>query len=52
MVAGFSCAGVWPFDLNAMKEKLARQPLTAKQLNQQPSSKQHKSCDYNLSVEH
>ncbi|CAF3896653.1 unnamed protein product [Rotaria magnacalcarata] len=37
VVAGFSRAGVWPFDSNAMKENVARQPLAAKQLNQQPS---------------
>ncbi|CAF4836152.1 unnamed protein product, partial [Rotaria socialis] len=36
VVAGFSRAGVWPFDSSAMKEKVARQPLAAKQLNQLP----------------
>ena len=36
VVAGFSRAGVWPFDSNAVKEKVARQPLATKQLNQFP----------------
>ncbi|CAF3927604.1 unnamed protein product [Rotaria sp. Silwood1] len=34
VVAGFSRAGVWPFDSNAMKDKVARQPLATKQINQ------------------
>ena len=39
VVAGFSRAGVWPFDPNGMKEKVARQPLATKQLNQLPPSR-------------
>ncbi|CAM4946739.1 unnamed protein product [Rotaria socialis] len=38
VLAGFSRAGVWPFDSNAMKEKVARQPLATKQLNQCPQT--------------
>ncbi|CAF4632424.1 unnamed protein product, partial [Rotaria socialis] len=38
VVAGFLRAGVWPFDSSAMKEKVARQPLAAKQLNQLPQA--------------
>ena len=38
VVAGFSRAGVWPFDSNAMKEKVAKQLLTTKQLNHIPLS--------------
>ncbi|CAF3903029.1 unnamed protein product [Rotaria sp. Silwood1] len=34
VVAGFSRAGVWPFDSNAMKDKVAKQPLATKQINQ------------------
>jgi hypothetical protein len=38
VVAGFTRAGVWPFDSTAMKDKVARQPLATKQLNQLPST--------------
>ncbi|CAF3088028.1 unnamed protein product [Rotaria sp. Silwood2] len=38
VLAGFSRAGVWPFDSNSMKEKVARQPLATKQLNQCPQT--------------
>ncbi len=38
VVAGFSRSGIWPFDPNAMKDKVARQPLGAKQLNQSPQA--------------
>jgi hypothetical protein len=36
VVSGFTRAGVWPFDPTAMKDKVARQPLATKQLNQLP----------------
>jgi len=38
VVAGFSRAGVWPFDSGANKDKVVKQPLTIKQLNQLPQT--------------
>jgi hypothetical protein len=36
VVAGFSRAGIWPFDSNAMQDKVVKQPLSTKQLNPLP----------------
>lgn len=38
VLAGFTHAGVWPFDSTAMKDKVARQPLATDQVNQSPST--------------
>ncbi len=39
VLAGFTCAGVWPFDATAMKDRVVQQPLLKKQLHQSSTTK-------------
>lgn len=38
VVAGFSRAGIWPFDSSAMQDKVVKQPFTTKQLHIPPQT--------------